>query len=349
MNLPSNVLERILNHCGLEELGNLGRTCRNLNKACLSFVLSPASTENIFPFLVSSRVSELEQFSEEVVMVLSNPFILIPGVNIKKKFELLGRVVKRLTCLMPTVERITYLCSLISRVDFEVIQESQFVKNKTLFGWIGILLHSFVRGWVDRECERASSLLVTNMRKEGSLNTLLAEDYIPSTKPSLEICYRQYWFSLYHLEVRDSQEIWLESLLRQTAGNNCKLMSRVLLIMATPAEEDLNLASYGLQWTDHLEAIPATWNVASSRYARLVKLLQVVRQGRLGTELNMILKAIFTCQGNWLPENIGSVLLLLGEEVTTHYIQFICRQDCRDCREKHISDIIIGLAVMTIR
>ena len=140
MNLPSKVLERILHHCGLEELGNLGRTCRSLNTACLSFVLSPASTEIIFPFLVSSHVSELVQFNEEVVMVSSNPFVLVPGVNIKKKFELLGRVVKKLTSLMPTVERIIYLCSLISRLDFGKSQ-SHFVKTRTLFGWIGILLH----------------------------------------------------------------------------------------------------------------------------------------------------------------------------------------------------------------
>ena len=165
----------------------------------------------------------------------------------------------------------------------------------------------------------------------------------------MEICYRQYWFSIFHLEVRDSEEVWLESLLRQTAGNNVKLMARVLLIMATPAKEDITLPSYGLQWSDHMEAIPATWNVASSRYARLVKLLHVVRQGKLGTKLNMILRAIFTCPGKWLLENIGGVLLLLGEEVTRHYLQFICRQDCQNCRDKHVSDIIIGLAVMMIR
>ena len=104
-----------------------------------------------------------------------------------------------------------------------------------------------------------------------------------------------------------------------------------------------------MQWSDHMVATPATWNVASSRYARLVKLLHVVRQSKLGTKLNMILRAIFNCPGQWLPENIGGVLLLLGEEVTKHYIQFICRLDCQDYREKHVSDIIIGLAVMTIR
>ena len=356
VSLPSRALERILHHCSLQDIGSLGRTCRILNQACLSYVLSPASTETIFPFLISSQVSgltesQLQQSSETVVMVLSQPFTLIPGPasNIRRKFELLGRVVKKLTCLMPTVERITFLCSLISRVDFEVTQESHFVKNRTLFAWIGTLLHSFVRGWVDRECERASSLLVTNMREKGDLDTLLKVDYIPGTRLSLEICYRQYWVNLYHSEVTDSHQVWLEFLLRQTAGDNTKLMARVLLIMATPAKEDITLPSYGLQWSDHMEAIPANWNVANSRYARLVKLLYVVRKGRLGSKFNNILQAVFTCPGKWLPENIGGVLLLLGEEVTSHFLQYICHQTCQDCREKLISDVIIGLAVMTVR
>ena len=355
VSLPSKALERILYHCGLEEIGSLGVTCRTLNQACLTYVLSPASTETIFPFLISSKVSgltdsQLQMCREEVVMVLAQPFTVNPAIiNIRNKFELLGQVVKKLTCLKPTVERISYLSSLASRLDFEVVQESHMVKNRTLFGWIGTLLHSFVRGWVDRECERASSLLVTNMKEEGDLATLLAEAYSPGTRLSLEICYRQYWFSIYHAEVRDSHQVWLESLLRQTAGNNTKVMARVLLIMATPAKEDTTLPSYGLQWSDHLEAIPATWNVANSRYARLVKLLYVLRKSRLGSKFNSILQAIFTCPGKWLPENIGGVLLLLGEEVTSSYLQFICRQICQDCREKLVSDLIIGLAVMTVR
>ena len=353
--LPSKALERILHHCGLQEIGSLGRTCRLLNKACLSYVLSPASTETLFPFLVSTEISgladsELQQFSEEVVMILSQPFTLLPSINIKRKCEVLGRVLKKLTCLMPTVERITFLCSLISRVDFEVTQEDHFVKNKTLFSWIGILLHTFVRGWVDRGGERASSLLVSNMREKGDLNILLAEDYIPGSRLSLEVCYRQYWFTLYHAEVCESHQVWLDCLLQQTAGNNSKLLARVLLIMATPVKEDISQPSYGLQWSDHLEAIPATWNVANSRYARLVNLLYLVRKGRAGSRrFNSILQAIFTCPGKWLPENIGAVLLLLGEEVTSQYVQFICRQSCQDCREKLLSDAIIGLAVMTVR
>ena len=348
--LPSKVLERILQHCGLQEISSLGMTCRSLNKASLSYLLSPSSTQTIFPFLVPTEVSKLEELSEEVVMVLAQPFTLLPNINVRRKCELLGRGLKKLTCLMPTVERISFLCSLISRLDFEVTQESHFVKNKTLFVWIGALFHTFVRGWVDRECERASSLLVSDMRERGDLNTLLEEDYIPGSRLALETCYRQYWFTLYHAEVGESHGLWLDCLLQQTAGNKTKLMARVLLIMATPAKEDMALPSYGLQWADHMEAIPATWNVANSRYARLVRLLYLVRRGREGARrFNNILQAVFTCPGKWLPENIGAVLLLLGEEVTSQYLQFISCQSCQDCREKLLADAIIGLAVMTVR
>ena len=42
---------------------------------------------------------------------------------------------------------------------------------------------------------------------------------------------------------------------------------------------------------------PGSPEVANSRYARLVKLLYVVRKDLLGSKFNNILQAVFTCSG----------------------------------------------------
>ena len=70
--LPSRALQRILTFCGLEELTSLGRSCRSLSMASLSFLMTPASTRTIFPFLLTD--SELTQREEDVLYMLCEFF-----------------------------------------------------------------------------------------------------------------------------------------------------------------------------------------------------------------------------------------------------------------------------------
>ena len=350
--LPSKILSKILQFCELREVTSLARTCRKLNASCLSYLLSSAATLTIFPFLAPSRPlsdSQLQQLDEEVLIIRGKPHIMLGTSNVKENFVELGQTLKKLTCLMPTAERMHYLCRILSSLDVKVVQESHLVQNRQIFGWIGVLLHTLVLGWADRECETSSSLLVANMREGAGLDTLLGEEYSLGSSKGLEVCYRQYWWSVYHWEVPGGQEqLWLDSLLLQTAADNNQVVARVLLIMSTPAKENVKLDSYGIQWDDHVEAIPANWNVANSRYSRLVKLLKLVRSGSLKERFNSILKCLFTSPGQWLAENVGSVLLLLGEQVSSQYLNFLCL-GCVDCRDKFVSTAITGLALMTVR
>ena len=118
--------------------------------------------------------------------------------------------------------------------------------------------------------------------------------------------------------------------------------------MSSPANEDIDHVSFGIHWTDHLEAVPATLNVANSRYRKLIHLLQLVRSGSLSGRFNKILHWIFTTAGSWLPESVGSVLLLLGDHVTAQYLHFLSR-GCEDCLQPFVSTAMVGLAVMTVR
>ena len=313
--------------------------------ASLSFLMTPASTRTIFPFLLSTEAitaSELTQREEDVLYVLSKPFIVTPNMGVKAKFVELGLALKKLTCLMPTVDRIEFLFALISRLDFE---DGQI---ELAFSWMGALFHTFVLGWADKECREASSLLVMNMREKGELSTLLDEDYDPGDCPELEILYRQYWVNVFLRESRAEEQVLFESLLWQTSAGNNKMVARVLLIMSSPANEDIDHVSFGIHWTDHLEAVPATLNVANNRYRKLIHLLQLVRSGSLSGRFNKILQSIFTTAGSWLPESVGSVLLLLGDHVAAQYLHFLSR-GCEDCLQPFVSTAMVGLAVMTVR
>ena len=109
-----------------------------------------------------------------------------------------------------------------------------------------------------------------------------------------------------------------------------------------------------MQWADHVEAIPATLAVASSRYHFLVSLLNTIRKGQYGIMVPSILSSIFHTPSHWLPENVGSVLLLLGHSSCSIYLEHLLdkvlkRADvCTNCF-KDISTAITGLALMTAR
>ena len=332
--LPSRAVERIISMCGMKELSSLGRTCRKLNDACLAFFLSSASTRTIFPFLSPADAE-----------TLIDP---LRGQIVKDKFVELGLALKQLTILLPTMERMEHLGSILSRLELLMVQDSLLTSNRIIFSWVGAALTTFVLGWTKRDCVLACRFLVNKMKEEG-LNTLLQFDYTLGENKGLEILYRLYWIIVFHREVEGpQQQLWLDTLLSEVAGANNRLAARVLLIMSTPAREDVSKVSYGILWTDHVEAIPANWPVARARYSNMVNLLKLVRSGSFSWRFNSILWHMFTMPANWLPENVGSILLMLGEQTTANYLLHLCSIRGEGYL-KFISIAIIGLAVMTVR
>ena len=108
----------------------------------------------------------------------------------------------------------------------------------------------------------------------------------------------------------------------------------------------------GIPWLDHEEAIPANMAVASGRYRLLVSLLQSLYYIDLApVNLSQVLGSIFHIPGPWLPENVGSVLLLLGHNINREYLLSTVTHSphtCTNCFKPTVT-ALIGLAVMTAR
>ena len=100
-----------------------------------------------------------------------------------------------------------------------------------------------------------------------------------------------------------------------------------------------------------LEAVPATFSVASSRYSILVNLLLSMRRFDTGfCHLAQVLDSVFVTPGPWIPENVGSVLLLLGQATTRDYLLHLAVRpgSCHNCF-RNLATAITGVAVMTAR
>lgn len=99
------------------------------------------------------------------------------------------------------------------------------------------------------------------------------------------------------------------------------------------------------------EAIPATVSVATARYNVLVFLLLALRGA---ASLPEVLAAMFCTPRPWLPENVGSVLHLLGPAATRTYLHHAASRPRPACTTparcfKPLAVAFTGLALMTAR
>eukprot|EP00092_Neocalanus_flemingeri_P015145 GFUD01016362.1.p1 GENE.GFUD01016362.1~~GFUD01016362.1.p1 ORF type:complete len:470 (-),score=202.14 GFUD01016362.1:265-1485(-) len=271
----------------------------------------------------------------------------------RTNFRQLGVTVKKMTCLLPTRERVMLSTQVMSRL----CPCSSLSPTSQLMSLCGVFLHQLVDGWTDEECVLAAGLVFSTFNSGGAggaVSAVVAPSYQLGSRPELEMHVRNFLASVFYKEVASGQQrLWLETLLLQTSPErNSLTMSRVMLLISSPArEEDWQ---FGVLWADHVEAIPATLAVASARYNTLVSLLNIIKQGQLGPMLPSLLFSIFQTPSPWLPENVGSVLLLLGHQTCHLYLQHTVRQVatrddvCTNCF-KSVSTAVTGLALMTAR
>ena len=348
--LPEAVFHRILSHLQLRQLGVMSQVCHQFNKYTISFLDTTCSIPVLFPSFKVTMSGEAmskffisgseDQFSVDITKATSN-------------FGTLGIFLKKLTCLLPTTERVILSIKLMSRLS----PCTAMSPSSHMMSLCGVFLHQIVRGWADQEVVTAARLvfLKFNSGEEGGcVNSILAPGYHLGSRPDVEMHVRNFLASVFYKEAAFGQEgLWLETLLHQSGSMvDTSVMSKVLLLISSPAKEEE--WHFGVQWADHVEAIPATLAVASSRYNFLVCLLNTMKNSEHGFMIPSILYSIFPTPSPWLPENVGSVLLLLGHETCYLYIQYLVSRVvnrsgvCTNCF-KDISTAIVGLALMTAR
>ena len=112
--LPEKVCHVILNNCNLHQLCALSQVSHQVNKYTLSFLDSPSSTPVLFPSLkvVTDEDNTLPLF---LVQGSKEKYIL-NMVTAGNNFKLLGTLLKKMMCLLPTRERIMTSTKLMSRL-----------------------------------------------------------------------------------------------------------------------------------------------------------------------------------------------------------------------------------------
>ena len=350
-NLPSSVIKSILKHLDLDDLVSLSLTSKDVSSSVLSFLMSPESVLTTFPCLipVKSLDDVVPEPSQQMISILGKSY-LINTSYAKRTFSRLGMAFKRMTVLMTSKSRIGFSCDFLSRLEVDLVADLAMVQSRQLAAWCAVFYHNLIRGWENTEIYCATEVLINHVRKH-KLEDILDDSFVLGSCPGAEIFYKHFFSYNFYKEVSpDQQSLMLQFLLWWTCGHDDHAnMAKVLLMMATPSKEYIGHWQFGIQWNDHTEAIPASLAVASSRYSKLVSLIKLVTKSPvLVNRVPDILHSVFTTPGPWLPENVASVLLLLGPQVTAVYLKSLC-EGCVTCLNKAVTVAIVGLSVMTLR
>jgi len=348
--LPEIVLHEIFSYCNLLQLGNLSQVSHKFNEVTASFLTQGSSIPVLFPCMVmaADNVKASFKFKINDDDEFKN-YVVDSNVKAASNFFQLGIFFKKLSCLMPTVERISLCIKIMRR-----ISPIDTTRPPThMMPYCGAFFRKLTKGWADEEIVFAAELIYDSFNCDGHVSMIMSPEYILGSQPDVEMYVRSFLTSVFFKEVEFGQEkLWFSILLKKVSpSNNVEYVSRLLLLLSSPIKE-LSF-NYGIQWSDHVEAIPATYQVAHSRYGTLILLLGVIiDKGEISIP-DLLLK-IFNFPMPWIPENIGSVLLLLGHRMSGAYLEHITvavsqRGDsCINCF-RDVTAAVLGMGLMTAR
>ena len=223
-------------------------TTRGLASHVFHFSLSAEALPILFPsmFTPAAKSAATKYKVEGSLTSLG-----LDPTTARLNFRRLGELAKRLTCLLPTRERVRLSAQLVGRLTY---QEGS---AGPLMSAIGVFIHSLVRGWADAECAVAAEVVLQMFDAEEQLSELLADEYILGSRVRQELLARSFLYSVFHTEVARGmnkaetirqQRLWLRCLISSCppGRNQVVAAARILLLMTTPARDQ------GVQWADHV-------------------------------------------------------------------------------------------------
>ena len=135
--LDAEVLKHIFSQLSLTELSRLAMTTRSLASHVFNFSLSTMALPILFPSMFTSAA----QATAMKYKVEGSPTSLgLDPTTARLNFRRLGELAKRLTCLLPTRERVRLSAQLVGRLTY---QEGSAAP---LMSAIGVFIHALVRG-----------------------------------------------------------------------------------------------------------------------------------------------------------------------------------------------------------
>ena len=256
LSLPPATLLHVLQHLSLTQLSSLCRVSHSLTSSILSFWRSPLSLVTLLP----SMMDPLTPSSSPLYRAEGwpRPLTLCP-LGDRTNFHHLGELAKRLTCLLPTRQRVAVSAELVTRLSCPQ------GGSAPLMAAIAVFLHALTRGWADEECSLAAETIFSVFDTDGQVTELLSPLYVLGSRPQQELVARNFLYSVFHHEVPCGQrQLWLRVLVREasTLGRQGRRATgRLILLLSTPAREDTEPELQHIDWRHFVSLISVSLKV----------------------------------------------------------------------------------------
>ena len=120
-------------------------------------------------------------------------------------FRQLGIMVKKMTCLFTTRERVMVSTQLMSRLS----PCSSLSPSSHMMSLCGVFLHQIVKGWTDEEVVLTARLVFNTFNSggsEGPVAAVMAPSYHLGSRPEMEMHVRNFLSPVFFEEVAFGQE-----------------------------------------------------------------------------------------------------------------------------------------------
>ncbi|XP_054169284.1 F-box only protein 47-like [Oppia nitens] len=321
--LPNEAIAVILSNLNFDDLSLMAIT----NKWFRDFILNHFIVSNSgFQTLIGS-------LNTEVISLNTDPQ---HNCQPLESFKKLGLLLKRVTCLLPTTDRMELLIKVMDKLNGIPnlsINAADNYKMKYVFKCLGQTLHKMIAGWDDSEVKFVYKILQAVTHMDQRIESL-AKSPIGARQP-VEYYVRCYYRHVCLIPILRNKKLsywiannsnnisetlfWLNLILKPYS---LEMRARLLLIIYGPIIDvgpQQNTIPY-IGWWD----LTDTFFIMKKGIRNLGNILFVLfRQSQTDEHKNNMIKLIDIIvkkPQNWLHENIATLLFFAGDDLIYYYL-----------------------------
>ena len=271
-------------------------------------------------------------------------------------FKELGLLIKRITCLYPTHDRLRIMISFLNKVNFGFPTANNMFENgsntRFILKCLGFFFHKVIAGWDENECIVVFNLLEKLFDMDTIMYNIFESPF--GSKIALEYFVRSYYrlMCLDHCLSFGDRVFWLSLILRKHCHKNCtqrelnqsELQSKLLIILYGPLLVDTYNSNKlpSIAWWDLTDTFFIDDGLRELGFSvhLLHRHLDSNRKWS-NEEIILLVNNIFIIPDKWLLENIATFLFYCGDEI----VKLVIRQRFVN---GYISDVANCIAYLTL-
>ncbi|XP_022106325.1 F-box only protein 47-like [Acanthaster planci] len=292
--LPTELMYHILNTLRIEDLGFLSITSKAFRDVTSNYINSKSGLKRLQPKqMVTSKKTGCKRA------------IYNYQVN---HFKNTGLLLKRITCLFPTRERLKIVEFFVSQ-----LQNIHRIFTCQALSCYGNLLSTFTRGWEERECLRAYITVSENQSMTSKILMLLSGN--PGSNSSIETKTRRFFrhVLLDQCKTMEDLSMWLHFILKPFPMVH---QARLLYLLYGPLCPGTDVVS----WDCMRETSGSDREIRSRTIAPLGEIAMALKalvshREWSDDDVISVLEELTGCPDEWLIENTARLLILCGEPI----------------------------------